>query len=284
MYVCDIPTLSQVDRRGARDHATQAAEILAGRQNHTTPPDFFPYRQARGMSSIPTFKGHAGRESILVDANTILLVLLPARLPASAWHQADALICAWRETRKEREKDGAKGMSNILYVHESEVVTEDGEEWPICSSAIPFASSSPLVDEHASAFHTTNLDFRLRRAFSRLLESHIYLPLKHLVIAGAGADTMVESSVRNAADLGYIATYVTDAVSGESREREARTAYVSRKKGKEEEGKERERETKSKHYRHLPRNPSFLLPALPSSPLSSFHLFPPPLHPLFSRT
>lgn len=183
------------------------------------------------MSTTPTLKGHVGRESILVDANTVLLVLLPTKLPASARCQADALISAWRETRKEREKDGAKGISNILCVHEREVVTEDGEEWPAYPPNIPSASSPPLDDEYASAFHTTNLDRRLRRAFSRLHQSHTYPPLKHLVIAGAGADTVVESSVRNAADLGYIVTLVTDAVSGESPEKEARTAYVSMKGG-----------------------------------------------------
>ena len=205
-----------------------------------TPPTFITDRQPGLMSTPPTLGGHAGREGIQIDADTILLLLLPAKLPASVRRQADALIHAWRTRKQEREEeDEDEGLSTILYVHGGGILTEDGEEWPVYPPAIPISSLSPFVDEHISAFHITNLDFRLRRLFASLHAKYAVSPLKHLAVAGAGAGATVESTVRNAADMGYIVTCVTDAVSGESPEREARAAYVSQKEKGREEGRER---------------------------------------------
>jgi hypothetical protein len=197
-------------------------------------------------SSPPAFTGHVGREGIQVDTNTILLVLDPTSLSSgspSAWRKANALIEAWRETRKKQERDQGQelleSVPNILYVQGCRVMGDDDMEGGRAKHYLP--SLDLCVNYFASAFHTTNLDYLLRRVFSTLFHEDGPLPFKHLVVVGARADISVESTVRNAADLGYIVTYVTDAVSGTSDEREARAAYVSQNEGKKERGREKGR-------------------------------------------
>lgn len=246
-----------VHKQKQEGHAIQQAELLQQQQrqnqSHTriadpTPPRFHSYRQARVMSSSaatsspPTLAGHAGREGIQVDANTILLVLDPTSLSSqspSAWRQANALIAAWRETKKKRDRYHGQAqlvekesVPNILYVHGCRVMGDDDMVGDRPKHYLP--SLDLCVNCFASAFHTTNLDYLLRRLFSTLFHEDGPFPYKHLVIVGARADISLESTVRNAADLGYIVTYVTDAVSGTSDEREARAAYVSQKKGGKE--------------------------------------------------
>jgi ureidoacrylate peracid hydrolase len=60
----------------------------------------------------------------------------------------------------------------------------------------------------SSVFMSTNIDYVLRN-----------LGIRFLVIAGALTDQCVDSAVRDACDLGYLVTLVTDACATHSRER-----------------------------------------------------------------
>jgi ureidoacrylate peracid hydrolase len=75
---------------------------------------------------------------------------------------------------------------------------------------------APLDDEivirktSSSAFISTNIDYLLRN-----------LGVRSLVIAGLLTDQCVDSAVRDACDLGYLVTLVTDACAAHSPERHA---------------------------------------------------------------
>jgi ureidoacrylate peracid hydrolase len=75
---------------------------------------------------------------------------------------------------------------------------------------------APLPDEmvfpktSSSVFISTNLDYVLRN-----------LGTRYLVIAGCLTDQCVDSAVRDACDLGYLVTVVTDACVTQSAERQA---------------------------------------------------------------
>jgi ureidoacrylate peracid hydrolase len=62
----------------------------------------------------------------------------------------------------------------------------------------------------SSVFISTNLDYVLRN-----------LGTRYLVIAGCLTDQCVDSAVRDACDLGYLVTVVTDACVTQSAERQA---------------------------------------------------------------
>lgn len=66
--------------------------------------------------------------------------------------------------------------------------TEASWEHP---SPVPFDTALPSVDASASAFLTTNIDYVLRR-----------FPRRMFVVAGKGAETAIESTVRDGADKG----------------------------------------------------------------------------------
>ena len=65
-----------------------------------------------------------------------------------------------------------------------------------------------LPKTSSSVFISTNVDYLLRN-----------LGVRHLVIAGVLTDQCIESAVRDACDLGYLVTLVTDACATLSRER-----------------------------------------------------------------
>jgi ureidoacrylate peracid hydrolase len=73
---------------------------------------------------------------------------------------------------------------------------------------------APLADEivfpksSSSVFISTNIDYVLRN-----------LGVRSLIIAGALTDQCVDSAVRDACDLGYLVTTVTDACATLSQER-----------------------------------------------------------------
>ena len=60
----------------------------------------------------------------------------------------------------------------------------------------------------SSVFVSTNIDFVLRN-----------LEVRSLIVAGLMTDQCVESAVRDACDLGYLVTLVTDACATDSAER-----------------------------------------------------------------
>jgi ureidoacrylate peracid hydrolase len=74
---------------------------------------------------------------------------------------------------------------------------------------------APLADEmvfpktSSSVFISTNLDYVLRN-----------LGTRYLIIAGCLTDQCVDSAVRDACDLGYLVTVVTDACVTQSAERQ----------------------------------------------------------------
>ena len=76
------------------------------------------------------------------------------------------------------------------------------------------AEIAPSEDEmvfrktSSSAFISTNIDFVLRN-----------LGVRSLIVAGMMTDQCVESAVRDASDLGYLVTLVTDACTTDSAER-----------------------------------------------------------------
>jgi ureidoacrylate peracid hydrolase len=65
-----------------------------------------------------------------------------------------------------------------------------------------------LPKTSSSVFISTNIDYVLRN-----------LGMRQLVIAGLLTDQCVESAVRDACDLGYLVTLVTDACATHSQER-----------------------------------------------------------------
>ena len=73
---------------------------------------------------------------------------------------------------------------------------------------------APLADEivipktSSSVFISTNIDYLLRN-----------LRIRSLVIAGFLTDQCVDSAVRDACDLGYLVTLITDACATHTRER-----------------------------------------------------------------
>jgi ureidoacrylate peracid hydrolase len=76
------------------------------------------------------------------------------------------------------------------------------------------AEIAPAEDEmvfrktSSSVFVSTNIDFVLRN-----------LEVRSLIVAGLMTDQCVESAVRDACDLGYLVTLVTDACATDSAER-----------------------------------------------------------------
>jgi ureidoacrylate peracid hydrolase len=82
------------------------------------------------------------------------------------------------------------------------------------SDAQVLAEIAPAEDEmvfrktSSSVFVSTNIDFVLRN-----------LEVRSLIVAGLMTDQCVESAVRDACDLGYLVTLVTDACATDSAER-----------------------------------------------------------------
>ena len=82
------------------------------------------------------------------------------------------------------------------------------------SDAQVLAEIAPAEDEmvfrktSSSVFVSTNIDFVLRN-----------LEVRSLIVAGLMTDQCVESAVRDACDLGYLVTLITDACATDSAER-----------------------------------------------------------------
>ena len=118
----------------------------------------------------------------------------------------------------------AQGIEVIFTVIES--LTRDGRDrsldYKITGFNVPRGSRdaqvleeiAPLEDEivlpksSSSVFISTNLDYLLRN-----------LGVRHLMIAGCLTDHCVESAVRDACDLGYLVTLVTDGCASMSPDR-----------------------------------------------------------------
>ena len=116
------------------------------------------------------------------------------------------------------------GVEVLFTVIES--LTQDGRDrsldYKITGFNVPRGSwDAQVVDEVApeddeivlpktssSVFISTNIDYVLRN-----------LDVRHLIIAGALTDQCVESAVRDACDLGYLVTLVTDACATKSQAR-----------------------------------------------------------------
>jgi len=85
------------------------------------------------------------------------------------------------------------------------------------------AEIAPAEDEmvfrktSSSVFVSTNIDFVLRN-----------LEVRSLIVAGLMTDQCVESAVRDACDLGYLVTLVTDACATDSAERHEQSLLVIR--------------------------------------------------------
>jgi ureidoacrylate peracid hydrolase len=83
------------------------------------------------------------------------------------------------------------------------------------SDAKVIAAIEPLPDEiiipktSSSVFMSTNIDYVLRN-----------LGVRYLIIVGVLTDQCVDSSVRDACDLGYLVTVATDACVTQSAERQ----------------------------------------------------------------
>ncbi|MEM7224218.1 MAG: isochorismatase family cysteine hydrolase [Pseudomonadota bacterium] len=125
--------------------------------------------------------------------------------------------------RLQRTCRGA-GIEVLFTVIES--LTRDGRDrsldYKITGFNVPRGSwDARVVDEVApeddeivlpktssSVFISTNIDYLLRN-----------LGVRHLIIAGALTDQCVESAVRDACDLGYLVTLVTDACATKSQAR-----------------------------------------------------------------
>ena len=117
--------------------------------------------------------------------------------------------------RRLQEVCRAKGVEVLFTVIES--LTLDGRDrsldYKITGFNVPRGSwDAQVLDEIApvgdeivlsktasSVFNSTNIDYLLRN-----------LGVRHLVIVGALTDQCVESAVRDACDLGYLVTLVTD--------------------------------------------------------------------------
>ena len=82
---------------------------------------------------------------------------------------------------------------------------------------------APLADEivipktSSSVFISTNIDYLLRN-----------LRIRSLVIAGFLTDQCVDSAVRDACDLGYLVTLVTDACATHTQERHEASLHNNR--------------------------------------------------------
>ena len=116
------------------------------------------------------------------------------------------------------------GMEVMYTVIES--LTKDGRDRSLdykitgisvprgCWDAKVIDAVAPAEDEiiipktSSSAFISTNIDYVLRN-----------LSMRYLVIGGVLTDQCVESAVRDACDLGYLVTLITDACATHSRER-----------------------------------------------------------------
>lgn len=85
---------------------------------------------------------------------------------------------------------------------------------PNLAEGLPVPSLAPKGDEilipktSSGVFNSTNIDYVLRN-----------MGVRHLVIAGIMTDQCVDMAVRDAADLGYLVTCVTDACAAASQER-----------------------------------------------------------------
>lgn len=91
------------------------------------------------------------------------------------------LRVAWLESRQP-----------VLLVEHGIVRVDQGKEasWER-PPPIPFETALPPIDASASVFLTTNIDYVLRR-----------FPRRMFVVAGKGAETAIESTVRDGADKG----------------------------------------------------------------------------------
>jgi ureidoacrylate peracid hydrolase len=78
----------------------------------------------------------------------------------------------------------------------------------VLDAIAPAADEIVLPKTSSSVFISTNIDYVLRN-----------LGVRQLVIAGVLTDQCVESAVRDACDLGYLVTLVTDACATQSQER-----------------------------------------------------------------
>ena len=126
--------------------------------------------------------------------------------------------------RRLQEACRAQGIEVIFTVIES--LTQDGRDrsldYKITGFNVPRGSRdaqvleeiAPKEDEivlpksSSSVFISTNLDYLLRN-----------LGVRHLMIAGCLTDQCVESAVRDACDLGYLVTLVTDGCTSMTPER-----------------------------------------------------------------
>jgi nicotinamidase-related amidase len=85
---------------------------------------------------------------------------------------------------------------------------------PSLAERLPVPSLTPKGDEilipktSSGVFNSTNIDYVLKN-----------LGVTHLVIAGIMTDQCVDMAVRDAADLGYLVTCVSDACAAETAER-----------------------------------------------------------------
>ena len=82
----------------------------------------------------------------------------------------------------------------------------------VLDAIVPQADEIVLPKTSSSVFISTNIDYVLRN-----------LGVRQLVIAGLVTDQCVESAVRDACDLGYLVTLVTDACATHSQERHDNT-------------------------------------------------------------
>jgi ureidoacrylate peracid hydrolase len=78
----------------------------------------------------------------------------------------------------------------------------------VLEAIAPAADEIVLPKTSSSVFISTNIDYVLRN-----------LGVRQLVIAGVLTDQCIESAVRDACDLGYLVTLVTDACATQSQER-----------------------------------------------------------------
>jgi ureidoacrylate peracid hydrolase len=82
----------------------------------------------------------------------------------------------------------------------------------VLDAIVPQADEIVLPKTSSSVFISTNIDYVLRN-----------LGVRQLVITGLVTDQCIESAVRDACDLGYLVTLVTDACATHSQERHDNT-------------------------------------------------------------
>lgn len=146
--------------------------------------------------------GHAGREQVCMDADTVL-VLIDAEVgqmtAAADDDDGSGRQAAWMaNVRRLRSAWMARGLP-VVAVGDGVVVhlLDGGLQQPP-----PSAFPSTLVDTDASLFISTNLDYVLRRLL-HARSSGCTKP-RCFVVAGNGAERAVESTVRAAADKGCV--------------------------------------------------------------------------------